>query len=295
MLYGPEKTKAIARSVLPAGRGSAHLAKSQKRGWNQHTRRRMDREIDEFFHVGMTADDVEEAYLDAGNPYVDTVNPSERHEMTRIRNRRRNADSLGPIRRWTASQVDDFETRDDLLEYVASLLPTDLAGRHALSHMEMEFGDRPRYYHFFDKSEPESVQAMRYALWEHMLIAVFEGDHAGLNRAVKRAVERSVRCRTRGCGEWEVERHRTTYKSDRTYLRQTWKQSTIWARNLNAETVTCSACGNDSPNTCLPVVQSADELPRFMRRLCNDYGSGVKPVRSWIAQRYETIMRKAVA
>lgn len=295
MLYGDEKVKSIARSVLPASSRSAKSARARKRGWNQHTRHRLDAEIDEFFHPGMTAAEVEEAYLDAGNPYVDAVNPSERHEMTRIRNKRRLADNLGSLTRWTASQIDDFETRDDLLEHVARLLPSDLAGRHALSHMVFEFGDRPRYFRYREDAEPDEVRAIRYALWEHMLTVVFEGDHAGLNREVKRHVDRSVRCRTRGCGEWEVERTRTTYKSDRTYLRKTWKQSTIWARDLNVETVTCSVCGNESPNTCLPVVKGACDLPRFMRRLCNDYGSGVKPVRRWIAQRYETIMRKAAA
>jgi hypothetical protein len=256
MLYGDEKVKTISRSVLPASRRMARNAKGRKRAWNQTTRRRMDREIDDFFVPGATAEEIEDAYLDSGSTHVDTYNPSERHTMTRIRNKRRLADNLGPVTRWTAALIKETGDAEAALEIVERELPSDLAGRHAMDHMRTEFSDEARYYtppwRVYDREKILRTQAMNYALWEHVLTVLFEHNHKGMNRAIK-------------------ENRITWFACAPTCTEPSWgdqvRTTHIHATDERAAFVTCHRCGRSMRNTVVPTISTAEDIELFITRV----------------------------
>jgi len=254
MLHGDEKVKSISRSVLPASRRMAKNVKGRKRSWNQTTRRRMDREITDFFVPGSTADEIEDAYLDSGSTHVDAYNPDERHSMTRIRNRRRRSDKLGPITRWTASQVKNFNDPEDLIAHVSDLLPNNLAGRHALSHMRIEFAPDATLRRWRSRRTPANAheEAVHYAIWEHLVTTLFEHDHKALNRAIKAHRGTTVKCYS-GCTVLNY------YGDPR--ITQTEVE------NDTDEFVICRECGRRLRNNNLPLIRSAEDIPLFIERL----------------------------
>lgn len=273
MLHGDEKVKSISRSVLPASRNTAKTTRGRKRSWNQTTRRRMDREIDDFFTSGSSAEEIEESYLDSNSTHVDAYNPGERHAMSRIRNKRRQSDKLGPVTRWTASQVDDFDDRADLLAHISDVLPDNLAGRHALSHMKQEFDDRPYWWPSRPTPATDREIATNYAVWERLITALFERDHKALNRAIKQHRTTSLSCYF-GCKVL------------------TWRGTSIAATTEivddRAPVVMCRECSRGILNTALPLVRTAEDIPLFIERLGNKVGPYVYG-RSWNEQSFDLV------
>lgn len=146
MLYGQDKAREIARSVLPSTRrrsarqdaarlkrSTRRLARRSLRDWASHT--------DPYEYEGHIYD-------------YDEPSPCHAYWGT-IKNvmwERRNGDKLGALLRWAPAVTAHLDDPEDRYMAMKAVLPDNLIGRHALSHLEFmdEFdrGDTSRRARF---------------------------------------------------------------------------------------------------------------------------------------------------
>lgn len=118
MLYGDEKRREMARSILPStARKSARV---NKRINNKRARAKVRAELRRCLF--------DEEYADEADLFYE---PS----WSYIVRDRQEADKLNHFMRWAEAITQDIP-RDDRLKYVRGLLPDGLIGWHAVSHLE---------------------------------------------------------------------------------------------------------------------------------------------------------------
>lgn len=143
MLYGPEKARDIARSILPSTRrrSAREDAARLKRNTRRHNRQSL--------HTWARYDD---PYDYEGHIY-DYDEPSPCHAywgtIKDVMWDRRNGDKLGAFQRWAPAVTKHLPNGEARYMAVKKVLPDNLIGRHALSHIEhleeFEHGDQFKY------------------------------------------------------------------------------------------------------------------------------------------------------
>lgn len=286
MLYGDMKVRTISRSVLPAGRRKARSTRKDKQAWNQSTRHRMDRDLRRGFSPGMTAEATIEAW--EGNPsaWLDTYSPRERDAMDYIRADRREADKLGPVRQWTRSHIKDFEDRYDLIEFVGRTLPDNLAGRHALGHMNSEFGPDSYRYRYVGPTWREHqrfARACDYANAVADLELLLVHSHAELNRRIRNTHVVNLHCPHHVRTSWEKAHsypkasYNFSWVPCRGYLKL--DKSTFYDRSI-----VCPNCSRRLQNHNLRPISTPADIPKFIEGLNAHAGVGHAKLITWIAE-----------
>ncbi len=124
MLYGAEKAREMGRSILPSTRRSAH---AQQHHISRHYRRANRQAVAQ---MGWS----EGGWLD----YVGRDLLTDTKRQVRIGylvRERRDADKIAPVMRWADAIAAD-RRKLDRRAYVAQLLPQNIVGWHALTHIE---------------------------------------------------------------------------------------------------------------------------------------------------------------
>ena len=131
MLYGDQKSRQMARSILPSTSHSSAWRRTHIHRAARHEARASLRHL-----------------VTAAEAWDDGVEFGERHWRTlrSVVQDRRSADKLNPFIRWAAARSQDLapETRLDSLRGV---LPTGLIGDHALDHLQRDRRITPRAEH----------------------------------------------------------------------------------------------------------------------------------------------------
>lgn len=169
MYYGHQKTRQMARSILPSK--APRMASKAKKSINRKYRR----------HYRQFSGDIETFDREHWHH-------QRNRERLELRLRRRDADKLSHFERWAVRVTADIR-QEDRLSTMRRLLPDGLIGRHALSHLEVldEFDTNPlrRRYRQPTKSRPHlNRQQLARRLHE---IAADPEQLSQLNRALTTA------------------------------------------------------------------------------------------------------------
>ncbi len=167
-----EKHRDMARSVLPS---KARVTARQDRRAIHHQERAHLREALFEARSERDADDIE-AVVD----YVD------RSSMIWLVGQRRGADKVGPLMRWAERTVAQSPrlramSPQDQLEHFRRLMPSNLIGEHALSHIGWALGVDRRWYGTYRHPQPPTIAELTDAV-DLVLAAGALGE---LNRALK--------------------------------------------------------------------------------------------------------------
>ena len=197
------KRRDIARSVLPSSaRTSARKALQQLR---RSDRRRTAsalrplRDLRVEPETGCSCPSTETADAASPTPVVAVLDVSCRMCDLAVPNYplgqhlyeiwlRRAHDKVSPLIRWAETEIAGME-RDEARAHLAAILPDDLIGDHAMSHLEWalpSLRDWPRHDdELTDCGEPTTVDALRsVGAW-----AIESRQHSQLNEVVRRALD----------------------------------------------------------------------------------------------------------
>lgn len=175
-IYGDEKKREIARSVLPSTHRKG--ARTDLRNVKQSNRTMVKHQLG-LLNKGLTSSDVidnfEEASFDFGY-YPDA-------KINDIKWERRNGDKLGALLRWAPAQVSNIRLRDRT-SYMYSIMPDTVIGRHAVGHVDYleefmvpnESGYIWIYRSRNNKTDEEKawIRAVEYAVLYERLYSIFE-------------------------------------------------------------------------------------------------------------------------
>lgn len=243
MTYGASKERDMVRSVLPSTRrkGARHDLRNTKQGHRASLRQEL-RQIGKGLYSEDVIDNYDEAAADL-NFYPNA-------EIREIMRDRRNGDKLSAFLAWAPHQVKDVRL-EDRLSKMRKMMPDDVTGRHAVSHLEWEDAfavphDSFRwfYYNRFRLTDEEKVWvgAVEYAAGVEMLMTVIE---RGLLRRFNEWPVMKTRHRV-SFEEWDANRYkwrpsdeqsgrlaygwRSNYSGDHSYVRirgQYWRNTTV--------------------------------------------------------------------
>lgn len=190
-----EKRRDMCRSILPSTARKG--ARDNLAAWKRQHRRGIRQRLADARHYD---------WLDyEGHVDIDTNRPLSGSGwdriITHIVSNRQNADKVAPLIRWVESIKPDLPGDDDVSKWYAlkALLPDNLIGRHALSHVEHLF-DLPesrRYRSPYGPRPGESFEQYRIRLkaerrarwdeeheeWVTLVRTVVETRHQDLNDA----------------------------------------------------------------------------------------------------------------
>ena len=136
MTYGNDKIKDIAEGILPATRNAARAARQARRQIHKTGRARAREEV--------------QAGGDGRLAWT-----LERHEIVQQMWRRRGADNLSALFRWAERTTRHISDPEDRYLAVQAVLPDNLIGRHALSHVANLDGFRKPGDDFRRRYRPE--------------------------------------------------------------------------------------------------------------------------------------------
>jgi hypothetical protein len=179
MTHGPAKRRDIARSVLPSTDRKA--ARRKLAAVKRKSRRAVRSDLRSIGRPSR-AEPVVAEY--DGAPFDPAAYPDA--EINRTVRRRRDADKLGPVFRWANATTRDLPL-EDRLPAIRTVLADNLAGRHALSHLEWDdhFRIPEGCLTWWDIRRLRPVR--RIDLLAITMRVLEEGDHAELNRRMKAA------------------------------------------------------------------------------------------------------------
>lgn len=183
-----EKRRDMCRSILPStARKAARDNKALlKRSHRRHIRQQLHEwgSFDDPYDFEGFAHEDTNRPLVKGNPWVDTIQD--------VVDERRVHDKVGPLVRWVEAIKDDLPGEDDEAKFHAlkKLLPDNLIGRHALSHVDRLFDLPSRRYHwgYWRNRDWDAIYAersMNYAAWVEVVREVVKTDLGYMNRLVK--------------------------------------------------------------------------------------------------------------
>jgi hypothetical protein len=176
MLYGTEKQREMARSILPSN--SRRSAAADLAAIKRRHRRALRRELAALSYCSGEVT-IERLDAVAVPPYPD-------HEIREVVRERRRADKVGPLMRWAVAVTRDLRN-EDRLSRLAAALPTGLIGAHAVSHLEdcselVIDGPHRRYYNRYLRS---SGLPDKDTLVGRIGEVIAGGEHGALNRYIK--------------------------------------------------------------------------------------------------------------
>jgi hypothetical protein len=181
MLYGEEKARQMARSILPStGRaGARHDLAAVKR----RNRRSIRREL------GLISGDTDR-YWD--EPQADLTDYPD-IDITYIVWDRRAKDNVAAFIHWATESTTHISDPGDRFNAVKRVLPDGLIGRHALNcHLAYQPGFEVKYDHSFAWSsprwrrEPSAIEALKQVDVEGMVKEALEnGQHKAVNRYIR--------------------------------------------------------------------------------------------------------------
>lgn len=166
MIYGDEKTHQMMRSILPSTKRSR--IRTEKRVVKQANRAK----VRQALHRG-------EEHIDYCT-YPDIA-------ISEIVWDRRNYDKLNHFERW-AVQITKDMPKEERLPYLKRMLPDNLIGRHAYSHLE-RLDELGYYWERWNRYSATPVKKVDFKkeLAEFLRKTVENGDQAKLNKAIKAA------------------------------------------------------------------------------------------------------------
>lgn len=212
-IYGEAKKRDICRSVLPSTkRKGARLDLQQIKQRNRSKVRRELRQIAQPQAADEVVANYDEASYDLNHyPYED------------IRSAvydRREGDKLGALTRWAPHLVEDVR-REDRLSKLRSILPDNLIGRHAISHLEYHddfyLPNSSRWYDW--RSYPKLTDDEK--AWVRAV------EYAEIERRLKRVIERGLLARFNKLMHWH-DRVRDGWVRE-TYNTQTHRHETQYS------------------------------------------------------------------
>lgn len=274
MIYGDEKVRQISRSVLPATRRAARTASRDKRTFHRRNRRIMDSQI-QMIRRGSTATDAVEAYDEGAGVWHDSYSPAARDELAYIVSDRRLSDNLGPVRSWTAHLSTQYDDPSDLIEFISRTFPKNLAGRHALSHMESEFG--PSTFLYRRRNEELIFRnACRYAEFLHKVQTVYFWRHKLLNQQIKKNNRSFAYC------------YGSVMKNG---LRASCFTNIQLEDQMYETQILCPKCGGKIRLNNIRPVGAPDDVERLTLDLCRSrFGFGSDgPIGEWIEKQYDLL------
>lgn len=216
MLYGQEKAREIARSVLPSTRRrSARIDLA-------HLKRSHRRRIRQTLHDWVGYDDP----LDFEGHIYDYDRPTPHSSywggLTGIVDDRRNGDKLGALLRWAPAVTAHLDNPEDRYMAMKAVLGDNLIGRHALSHLAFmdvfDFRDDFNRYRWRSRDHAPDPWSDPVHI-EHVIREILaSGWHKDLNRRLGEPFT--------GLHELEafIERIRAYNSPDRAALISTWDE-----------------------------------------------------------------------
>lgn len=143
MYYGDEKKKQMARSILPSTR--SRWARFEQRRINKQNRQKVRQELHKALY--------DEDYREEGDFYAEP-------DWGWYVRERQEGDKLNHFMKW-AEEITKDVPRDDRLAKIKAILPDNLIGWHAVSHLEFRDHfmtdaelDNQRWY-YRDRKDPE--------------------------------------------------------------------------------------------------------------------------------------------
>ncbi len=124
MIYGEKKIKSIYESILPST--SRKKVRQDKARIARHARRTTTQELHMIWDYE-SAEDCEEDITECSKKYSNM-----RSEMVWTR---RAADNTAALYRWAERVTQHLDDPEERYNYVRSLMPNSLPGRHALTHL----------------------------------------------------------------------------------------------------------------------------------------------------------------
>ena len=191
MLYGEEKRREMARSVLPSNaRKSARdglraIARSHRRRGRQALREMRDNLCDE------ADDDLVADVEDRLETRLTNSQARRKGELWSVIDRRREADKIHPLMRWAPAAVAHLDV-EDRLPTLRSWLPDGVIGWHAMTHLDWVDGlrnddlEHNRWFRSYG-ARPYDIERERAARVATIESILDRGLHAELNRRLKRA------------------------------------------------------------------------------------------------------------
>lgn len=187
MLYGENKTRSMARSILPSTARKKYRVKlaSIKRRHRRSVRRAVTEEL---------------AYTESSDVQFDTPGYPDARIRYAVR-RRRDYDKVAPFMRWAAESTKGLDDPEKRRAAVKKVLSDDLPGRHALTHIDrMEEFRVPTvqdeaYRRSFSRTIPwkgytdpfhRSGAELEAVVADSLRLAVEDGRHARINRDARR-------------------------------------------------------------------------------------------------------------
>lgn len=170
MIYGDEKIRDMARSILPS-----KYYRSARRCKKEFSKRKRQ-QVKEGLRKTLSNDNYE--YPDNFDPNMDQVISNDRLE--RIVRNRRDGDKVNPIQRWFRLKVQQINSEDERYAYARSVLPNNLVGWHALTHLRWIIKDNKIPDYSRDKIDHWENLTARL---ENLLI---HGGILELNKAIRK-------------------------------------------------------------------------------------------------------------
>jgi len=224
MDYGDAKVKTMAESLLPSRRRKG--AREDKQLAHRHHRRQVAERLGQLRWYDY--DDL-----------VPSVTHGDSRRINEIRWERRAADNTSAVERWAEALTKDVP-KGARVAFMKRLLPDNLIGRHALTHLD--FLDRDVDHRRWRAEREQSRRRQVGELTEIVERLIGIGAHAEINIAIKRAhraghtrsrYDRSVGTRI----EWEEQKDccakpvllAGSHDIDAFVLRVTHTEHTEWA------------------------------------------------------------------
>jgi hypothetical protein len=180
MTHGAAKRRDIARSVLPS---TDRKATRRKLAAVRRKNRRAVRSDLRSISRSRRAEPVLAEY--DGAPFDSTFYPDAEINCAVLR--RRDADKLGPVFRWAKATTRELPL-EDRLPAVRRVLADNLAGRHAITHLQWDdhFRMRSEPFTWWDIRRLELDRPVHRTDFRALTVQVLEdGGHAELNRQMK--------------------------------------------------------------------------------------------------------------
>lgn len=174
MIYGNEKNRQMARSILPAKRNGAQTARRTKAAINRKHRRRSNQQLN---------------LLRLPFDHYDDVFDDTTREIKYMVRQRREADKLNHFETWAEQITRDVPVRHRL-DHMREIMPTGMIGMHAMLHLRYhpafrwaEHDQRPNYnsdaYHLYQARRRLRIKAQVAQILET------PGLQTKLNRQIK--------------------------------------------------------------------------------------------------------------
>jgi len=167
MDYGEAKVKTMAESLLPSRRRKG--AREDKRIAHRQHRRRV-------------AERMGQLRWQDYDDFAPSVTHNNNRRIHEIKWERRAADNVSAVQRW-AEALTETLPKGERVAFMKRLLPDNLIGRHALTHLVFLDEDR---YHRASRAQREEIRCRQVAeltdlVWNLLGI----GAHAEINFAIK--------------------------------------------------------------------------------------------------------------